>query len=607
MKLQKTFLAASLALVAASVSAQQAKPVQVTDGLVSGESIYQGPTHIGGTNQGYVQAPVYGVHATQDDQKYGAPHYANNYLPTIKDVNNSAGQWVGIDLGSNTVGSTTAGNAIKYDVFKYKGSNNETVFEFVNPTTGESSGYFVKSGNDLVAYTGKVDVKTLEKGGQIEGTTGATLNSGFENKVVNGEHVLYGYQGAKVNQTGGVDGTIVNPDGTEEKVKGNFGQTTAQATDVRYVQSGILANTGRGPQIDPSKNIYGVSARDNNNVTMMTGNGIALADLSNNGQLQTDGSVITNDKLIDSKVSGTQKSRQYDVGGKTVVEIYNNDKGNELESKFYEYSNGTLVEYKGDKPVAGTHTKTGTAEYNEGTWQTSKTHNTVTNQNVTYSESTYTTDKTVVNAGITTPGGSTTNVLSEFGGDKTKLQSQQSVSTGIIGQNEDKSNKYGLEVAKTNEKGETAKTTVTADGISTTGVINAADYQINGQSIVESIDTSVGKATAEIDKKIVEVDQRLQQFNSVASDLNNRIDDVEKTAYRGVAIALAAQQAIPNLGAGQTAVFGGAGVYKSEGAGALGIATVLPDGRTSFSGAFGVAGGGEVGGRIGVSYVFGGK
>ena len=96
-------------------------------------------------------------------------------------------------------------------------------------------------------------------------------------------------------------------------------------------------------------------------------------------------------------------------------------------------------------------------------------------------------------------------------------------------------------------------------------------------------------------------------MNSRVDQLNNRIDDVEKTAYRGIAIALAAQQAIPNLGAGQTAVFGGAGMYKSEGAGAFGIATVLEDGRTSFSGALGVAGGGEVGGRVGVAYVFGGK
>ncbi|ALH96626.1 YadA-like family protein [Acinetobacter equi] len=84
------------------------------------------------------------------------------------------------------------------------------------------------------------------------------------------------------------------------------------------------------------------------------------------------------------------------------------------------------------------------------------------------------------------------------------------------------------------------------------------------------------------------------------------MDEVEKTSYRGVAIALAAQQQIPNIGAGQFAVFGGAGHYKGESAGAVGIANVFADGRTSFSAAVGFAGCNEVGGRLGV-YVFGGK
>lgn len=392
------------------------------------------------------------------------------------------------------------------------------------------------------------------------------------------------------------------------------------------MQNGILANTGRGPYLDPSKNIYGVSARDNNNVTMMTGNGVALADLSNGGKLQTDGSVITNDKLINTVASGTQKTREYDVGGKRILEIYNNDKGRELESKYYEITaNGTdLAEWKGVTPTAGTHVKTGTANYNEGTYEVAKTHNTVTNKNVTYSESISTIDKTVVNAGITTPGGNTTDIKSEFGAGAATVKTEQAVSTGVIGTNEDKSNKYGLEVSKTDANG-TEKTTITSGGISTTGVINAKDYQIGGVSIVENINTTVegavagateaiDKKVAEVDTKIVEVDARLTQFNATATELNgrvdqlnNRIDDVEKTSYRGIAIALAAQQAIPNLSAGQTAVFGGAGMYKSEGAGALGVATVLADGRTSFSGALGVAGGGEVGGRVGVAYVFGGK
>ncbi|KAA8735232.1 hypothetical protein F4V57_00045 [Acinetobacter qingfengensis] len=91
------------------------------------------------------------------------------------------------------------------------------------------------------------------------------------------------------------------------------------------------------------------------------------------------------------------------------------------------------------------------------------------------------------------------------------------------------------------------------------------------------------------------------------NNLANRLDDVEKAAYRGTAIALAAQQQVPNIKPGQIAVFGGAGHYKGETAGALGIVSALADGRTSVSAALGVAGGGEVGGRVGLAYVFGGN
>ncbi|QIO10326.1 hypothetical protein G8D99_04240 [Acinetobacter lanii] len=360
---------------------------------------------------------------------------------------------------------------------------------------------------------------------------------------------------------------------------------------------------------------------------MLTGNGIALADLSSAGSLQTDGSVA-NRTLIKQDVGGVQKTREYSVDGKRVLEVYNDDAGRELASQYYEIiGNGAdLAEWNGSTPVAGSHIKTGTAAYTSGTFDVNKVHNTVTNKNVTYSETKQVVVQQQVKAGITNPNAATTDIDKTFSEAPTS-ETTQYVSTGVIKENSG-SNVYGTEVVKkVTADGKTTeeKTTITASGIDTTGVINAADYQIGGVSIVDGIKTSVDSAVAdasqaidakvaEVDEKIVEVDSRLTQFNADAAkingrvdQLNNRIDDVEKTAYRGVAIALAAQQAIPNLGAGQTAVFGGAGVYESEGAGALGLATVLKDGRTSFSGAIGVAGGGEVGGRVGVAYVFGGK
>lgn len=93
-------------------------------------------------------------------------------------------------------------------------------------------------------------------------------------------------------------------------------------------------------------------------------------------------------------------------------------------------------------------------------------------------------------------------------------------------------------------------------------------------------------------------------FQSYSNDINHRVDDVEKTANSGVAISLATQQAIPNLRPDNVAVFGGMGYYEGESAVAIGAATMLENGRTSVSDAFGFADS-KFGGRVGVSYIFG--
>ena len=93
-------------------------------------------------------------------------------------------------------------------------------------------------------------------------------------------------------------------------------------------------------------------------------------------------------------------------------------------------------------------------------------------------------------------------------------------------------------------------------------------------------------------------------FQNYSNGINRRVDDVEKTANNGVAISLATQQAIPNLQPGKVAVFGGVGHYEGESALAIGAATMLDNGRTSVSGAFGFADS-KFGGRVGMSYIFG--
>lgn len=372
---------------------------------------------------------------------------------------------------------------------------------------------------------------------------------------------------------------------------------------------------------------------------MMTGNGIALADVSK-GTLQTNGSVVTS-KLVNQTGSGVQKTREYDVNGKRILEVYNDDAGRELAPEYYEITAGNdLVKYAGTAPVRGTHIRTGTAERNSGTFNDSVIHNTVTNKNVTYSEKVEVVDQTKLNAGITDANGNTTVIDKTFDQSAPKLKQEQSVSTGIIGQNEDDTNKYGVEVKKTVADAEgkltTSSTQITANGIKTTGVVDAADFRVGGVSIVDNIKTEAGNAVEQINEAVKGIDTKLgdseakslaaakaedvktlaaandytdkavASFGSRVNQLNQRIDEVEKTANRGVAIALAAQQAIPNIQPGQIAVFGGIGHYEGESAGAIGVVGALND-RTSLSAALGVAGGSEVGGRVGIAYVFGGK
>ena len=606
MNFQKTFLAASLTLAAVAANAQWVNPAQNVSGLAN--------------SNGFVKAPVLG----QEHLKPISTGHTN------------------IDLGSGKVSGTnnSNGTTTRYEIFNYKTTSGKEVISVKEVGTGKDLGFFLRpqqNGAALVAYTGNdVDLSTLSKGGQLSTADGSSLTTGDELKVVNGEHVIYGYQGT--TNVGGqtLQGDLITPDGTQSPFKGTLPGSTVN--DTKYVQTGIIGNTGpkdiHGHATDASKNIYGVSAKDGNNITVLTGNGIALGNLANGGQLNHDGSVVTANGVLVGKpiASSTLKSREYQVGGTTYLETFNDDKGNEVASSYYRVQNGQLVGVAAAEAQAAIQgaapNRSGTATSVTGNYQTALTKNTITNQNVTYSEQTTIAKSTKTNAGITNSNANGTTVLTNQSAPEIISSQKQSVSTGVIGKEGD-DNVYGLTVQKeTTENGKvtsTDKTTITAGGITTTGTIDAKDYKINGVSIVDNIKTSVDgavagateeidKKVAQVDEKIVEVDKRLTEFNTTASNLNSRvdqlngrIDDVEETAYRGIAIALAAQQAIPNIGAGQTAVFGGVGHYEGESAGALGVATVFADGRTSVSGALGVAGGGEVGGRVGVAYVFGGK
>uniref|UniRef100_UPI003709550C YadA-like family protein n=1 Tax=Acinetobacter ursingii TaxID=108980 RepID=UPI003709550C len=135
----------------------------------------------------------------------------------------------------------------------------------------------------------------------------------------------------------------------------------------------------------------------------------------------------------------------------------------------------------------------------------------------------------------------------------------------------------------------------------TTAVNNEAQARIAGDAaeaqarsnadiaLGQRIDTQTAIRVAEVSR----LDGRIDQAS-------RRLDDIEKNAYRCVAIALAAQQAVPNIRPGQIAVFAGGGHYEGETAGSVGIATSFISNRISLSG----AGGNEVGSRIGLTYLW---
>lgn len=155
-----------------------------------------------------------------------------------------------------------------------------------------------------------------------------------------------------------------------------------------------------------------------------------------------------------------------------------------------------------------------------------------------------------------------------------------------------------------------ASTEIKAGEIKVGAITLTADSGLDaGQHAITGVSRGVSGTDAANVAQMNEGDMAtLAKANSYANDrigaVGHRLDKLEKTAYRGVAISLAAQQAVPNLNPGNTAVFGGVGHYQGESAVSFGMTSLLDNGRTSVSAAFGFASS-EVGGRVGVAYVFG--
>ncbi|ENU29306.1 hypothetical protein F991_02868 [Acinetobacter sp. CIP-A165] len=145
-----------------------------------------------------------------------------------------------------------------------------------------------------------------------------------------------------------------------------------------------------------------------------------------------------------------------------------------------------------------------------------------------------------------------------------------------------------------------------AEAAARTAAINAeANARIAGdaEQRAERI-KQVNRLDGRIDAEAAERTAEIKRLDGRIDHASRRLNDIEKSAYRGVAIALAAQQAVPNIRSGQVALFAGVGHFEGESAGSVGVVTSFIANRVSLSGAVGFAGGNEVGGRVGLSYSF---
>lgn len=532
------------------------------------------------------------------------------------------------------------------DVVKYANAEGDVLVkvEDANDSNGVvQNGWYKLEGNKLTAFTGETkDYTIVVSAGQVQitestpSTTGGTTTGGlsFDGNVDQNNYWSFGGSTTTTTTTTAgtytLEGQLVNTDWhgnnglVDEKITFT-GETSpaTTATDVvsvkKDVQIGNITEEDRDTagkaKYDftlAGKNVQGTlatiktEADANTAVAGVTGNGLAVLDVAKGGVVDLEKGTVTT-----TSVTGTTTTAPT-----AVLNAYDDKDGNrvvEFNGKYFKATDNTLTAYTGDTSDANlTKVGKGTADETTGGDRTT-TVNTglVSNLNVTYGESV----SKAPNAGEIKISSTDPLVANDTSGNKYTVTSNAPVSTstkdvktGIIAVDEAGNKTYGLQATNTTDGKVTAQTTVTAAGIETTGDIAFVDAATGSKTSVKGYLEETSKAVdAKVDAALVEVDSRLTQFNSTAARLNSRIDDVEQTAYRGVAIALAAQQQIPNIGAGQFAVFGGVGHYEGETAGALGVASVFADGRTSLSAALGFAGGNEVGGRVGVSYVFGGK
>ena len=479
----------------------------------------------------------------------------------------------------------------------------DSLVEVAKPIDLNQEGYGLVRGGQLatnISGDGKPVTTKLES--VLTQTYGPAVNNA--DLSYDGYTLTTGTQTKTSDIDTNINGVITNATGSSvESINAGYsvqGSTVQQVQQVD-LKNGLIAKDQIGvsnvlsekvitqvgdeePQTSVSKILSG---------TALTNKGLTLfGEIDPQAEIDYNTGKVTITKSIGGTSTGNQELKAYSTKADSdVIDVL------KFNGKYYSVGeNNQLTEYTGKTDTLvdlGAGVATGLSDAKT---ETSTTQAFVGSQQTVYGE-----EKTSSNnINTVTVGSADPDSLLEadkqynFGNTENKTSSSKNVATGIIATDDKGNNTYGLQATNTVNGKVTAQTTVTAEGVNTTG-----DVIINGVSVNESL----SKTNSDISK----LQGNFSSLSSNVSRLNDRVDDVEKTSYRGIAIALATQQQIPNIGAGQYAVFGGAGHYKGESAGAIGVASVFADGRTSVSAAVGFSGGNEVGGRLGVSYVFGGK
>lgn len=563
-------------------------------------------------------------------------------------------------VNDKTVAATISGKTYRSGEFVTQGSttNNETrkatignkvVSDYTYALDTTNNDYRNgEAGRTLLAQH-ELDIVTTTKHAESLTTTNdkgektfASIERTNSNSQYSDESNVWNNAGKSVNTAAGV---TVQVDDSQVESANKFGNydTSVRSNTVTTTQADKSAVSNNLTRTD---SVIGLNLNSKNVATDKAGKvvtvekgtsitaGTVASDrlqapqivLAGRNQVVDANGVASASELQNLSATSKRLTGKYKVANQDVYQIYVFNEGKATAQYFTKDKDGQFVAFKGDTsgiekgtiaPVSG-----GTTANTDSKEILSQVKNVITDKNVTYGESTSTRGVTVVDGSLNDGE----KIQKAVVGTTEAVITQQSVVTGVISQT-DAGKVYGVEVTK-----DGSKTSVTALGVTTTGTVKAATIEatdvkattinatgnISADGVISAKGgfNANGKVVANVAAGVADSDAAnygqvkaavatSQAYTDASFNrLSHRLDNVEKTAYRGVAISLAAQQAVPNMKPGNFAVYGGLGHYESESAGALGIATLLDDGRTSISAALGFAES-EVGGRVGVSYVFG--